>query len=429
MKKVILRTLIASSLAMLAPQSFAADQVDLRMSWWGGNGRHQVTLKAIEEFHKQNPNINVKSEYTGWDGHLSRLTTQIAGGTEPDVMQTNWNWLPIFSKDGNGFYNLFKVSDYLDLTQFDPQELLTTTVNGKLNGIPISVTARVFYFNDASWKAAGLEYPKTWEELLAAGQVFKDKLGEQYYPVVLEHQDTLALIRSYMTQKYNNQIIDEEHKKFGYTDEQWVEFFQMYKKMVDSHVMPSSKYYASFGKSNMYEMKPWINGEWAGTYMWNSTITKYSDNLKPPAKLELGSYPMLDGAKDAGLFFKPAQMLSIGKSTKYPKESAMLINFLLNSKEGIEALGLERGVPLSKAAVTQLRDSGVIKDSDPAVSGLNLALALPHEIKSSPYFDDPQIVVLFQDAIQSIDYGKKSVEETATYFQRQGDRILKRAMK
>lgn len=50
--------------------------------------------------------------------------------------------------------------------------------------------------------------------------------------------------------------------------------------------------------------------------MWNSTINKYSDNLKPPAKLVLGEYPMLPGATDAGLFFKPAQMLSIGKSTK-----------------------------------------------------------------------------------------------------------------
>lgn len=103
--------------------------------------------------------------------------------------------------------------------------------------------------------------------------------------------------------------------------------------------MPDTKYYASFGKSNMYEMKPWIQGEWGGTYMWNSTINKYSDNLKPPAKLVLGSYPMLPGATDAGLFFKPAQMLSIGKSTKNPEAAAKLINFLLNSKEGVETLG------------------------------------------------------------------------------------------
>ncbi|MBE5213345.1 carbohydrate ABC transporter substrate-binding protein [Pectobacterium sp. A535-S3-A17] len=429
MKKAILHTLIASSLALVAMPSLAADNVELRMSWWGGNSRHQQTLKAIEEFHKQHPNITVKAEYTGWDGHLSRLTTQIAGNTEPDVMQTNWNWLPIFSKNGDGFYDLNKVKDSLDLTQFESKELQNTTVEGKLNGIPISVTARVFYFNTESWKKAGLEYPKTWDELLNAGKVFKEKLGDQYYPIVLEHQDSLALLNSYMVQKYNIPAIDVKGQKFAYTDAQWAEFFGMYKKLIDSHVMPDTKYYASFGKSNMYEMKPWINGEWSGTYMWNSTITKYSDNLQPPAKLELGNYPMLPGAKDAGLFFKPAQMLSIGKSTKYPKESAQLINFLLNSKEGAQALGLERGVPLSKAAVAQLTADGVIKDDAPAVAGLKLALSLPHDVAVSPYFDDPQIVSLFGDTIQSIDYGQKSVEDAAKYFQRQSDRILKRAMK
>lgn len=154
-----------------------------------------------------------------------------------------------------------------------------------------------------------------------------------------------------MVQKYGIPAIDVKTQKFAYNDAQWADFSGMYKKLVDSHVMPDMKYYASFGKSNMYEMKPWITGEWAGTYMWNSTITKYSDNLQPPAKLALGNYPMLPGAKDAGLFFKPAQMLFIGKSSKHPKEAAMLINFLLNSKEGVQALGLERGVPLSKAAV------------------------------------------------------------------------------
>ncbi|MBP2171366.1 oligogalacturonide transport system substrate-binding protein [Erwinia toletana] len=429
MKTAILSTLIASTLAILSCPSFAQDEVNIRMSWWGGNGRHQVTLKALEAFHKQHPNINVKAEYTGWDGHLSRLTTQIAGNTEPDVMQTNWNWLPIFSKDGNGFYDLYKVKDQLDLSQFAPKELQQTTVNGKLNGIPISVTARVFYFNDQTWSRAGLKYPTNWDELIAAGKVFKGKLGDQYYPIILEHQDTLSLLRSYMTQKYNAPVIDESGKKFAWSQPQWVEFFTLYKTMVDNHVMPSTKYYASFGKSNMYEMKPWINGEWGGTYMWNSTITKYSDNLTKPARLELGPYPMLADAKDAGLFFKPAQMLSIGKSTKYPEESALLINFLLNSKEGIDALGLERGVPLSAAAVKQLRENGVINNDDPAVSGLQLALNLPHEMQTSPYFDDPQMVALFGDVLQSIDYGHKTVAEAADYFNQQGNRILKRAMR
>ena len=125
MKNVLISATLSATLGLSAFSSLAQD-VDLRMSWWGGNGRHQVTLKALEEFHKQNPDINVKAEYTGWDGHLSRLTTQIAGGTEPDVMQTNWNWLPIFSKNGDGFYDLNTLKDEIDLSQFDAKELLAT---------------------------------------------------------------------------------------------------------------------------------------------------------------------------------------------------------------------------------------------------------------------------------------------------------------
>jgi oligogalacturonide transport system substrate-binding protein len=38
-------------------------------------------------------------------------------------------------------------------------------------------------------------------------------------------------------------------------------------------------------------------------------------------------------------------------------------------------------------------------------------------------------VAQFGTAIQYIDYGQKTVEETATDFQRQAERILKRAMR
>lgn len=144
-------------------------------------------------------------------------------------MQTNWNWLPIFSKNGDGFYDLNKQKRVIDLTQFEQKELNNTTVDGKLNGIPISVTARVFYFNTDTWSKAGLEYPKTWDELLNAGKVFKEKLGNQYFPVILEHQDTLALLNSYMVQKYGIPAIDVKTQKFAYNDVQWADFFGMYK--------------------------------------------------------------------------------------------------------------------------------------------------------------------------------------------------------
>lgn len=188
------------------------------------------------------------------------------------------------------------------------------------------------------------------------------------------------------------------------------------------------KYYVLFGKSNMYEMKLWIQGEWGGIYMWNFIINKYFDNFKLLVKLVLGSYLMLLGVMDVGLFFKLVQMLLIGKLIKNLEVVVKLINFLLNSKEGVEMLGLECGVLLSKVVVQYLIEVGIIKENDLLVVGLCLVQLLFVKFSVLFYFDDLQIVVQFGILLQYIDYGQKLVEEIVVDFQCQVECILKWVM-
>ena len=54
-------------------------------------------MKALALFERRH-GVRVKAEYMGFNGYLERLTTQIAGGSEPEVMQINWAWLAMFSK-------------------------------------------------------------------------------------------------------------------------------------------------------------------------------------------------------------------------------------------------------------------------------------------------------------------------------------------
>ncbi|MGK2889719.1 MAG: hypothetical protein ACSLEN_13310 [Candidatus Malihini olakiniferum] len=100
----------------------------------------------------------MKAEPSGWDGYLSHVSTQLAGSIEPDVMQIYWNWLKLFSKNGEGFYDLNKLSQYIDLSQFTEQGKNLVTPGRKLNGIPIALIAHVMYYNAHVWQQAGLEY-------------------------------------------------------------------------------------------------------------------------------------------------------------------------------------------------------------------------------------------------------------------------------
>ena len=117
MKKIAFSLMLACSGMLCATPTFAddSDTVTLRVAWWGANSRHQNTLKTIRAFEQAHPNIKVKAEYTGWDGFVSRLSTQIAGKNEPDVMQLDWSWIQVFSRSGNGFYDLNQLSKEVGL--------------------------------------------------------------------------------------------------------------------------------------------------------------------------------------------------------------------------------------------------------------------------------------------------------------------------
>ena len=96
----------AATALVAAPWVHAEPTRTLRFAWWGGNARHQATLAALRLFEQRHPGLRVKAEYMGFNGYLERLTTQIAGRSEPDLMQINWAWLAMFSKRGNGFADL-----------------------------------------------------------------------------------------------------------------------------------------------------------------------------------------------------------------------------------------------------------------------------------------------------------------------------------
>ncbi|MFB5640457.1 ABC transporter substrate-binding protein [Kluyvera ascorbata] len=411
------------------PIAHSADQVELRFAWWGGKARNQATLKALDAFEAKYPNIKVKAEYTGWDGFYSRLTTQINSNTEADVIQTNWNWLTLLSKTGDGFYDLNKLRQPIGLDQYSPAALASTTVNGKVNAIPISANVMLFYYNAATWQKAGVPLPKSWDDLLKAGPVFKEKLGDSYYPLILTEQDSLLLLNSWVYQGNQKPMVDEKTRKLGWNHDDLVQAFTFYRQLVAAHAVPDARTMASYGKGVAYEMKPWINGEWGGIYNWNVLYTAESQNLSHPDDLVMGDYPMREGAKDAGQFNKTALMLSISKNTRHPQEAALLINFLMSEKEGVVPVGLERGVPLSKAGAQILRDAGLLKEDDPVLTGLTQSASLPNHAKALPYLEDPQFTALFLAALQSIDYGKATVDQAATRFEEQANRILRRIMR
>lgn len=393
------------SLAACAPRTAPGPQrrVTLRMSWWGGASSHKATLEALRLFMKRYPHIEVRGEYTGFLGHLERLTTQIAGNTAPDLMQINWYWQVLFSRDGRGFYDLNTLSKEIDFSQYDARTLGMGERGGYRNALSVGNAARLFYFNRTTFDKAGMALPDSWESLLAAGPKMRAALGDAYYPIDGTFQDFIALARSRIVQKTGQPLVDDVNRRLNCTPQDIAEMARLYGDLTRSHALPAARVRAAFGNVAQQEMRPWINGQFAGCYLWNSSIDKFTDTLRPGEHVELAPYPLLPGARDAGLLYRPAMMFAINRQSPHPQEAALLLNFLMNDPVGVRAMGMSRGVPSSAIAKRTLTEEGVM-------TGLKLdsereLARLPITVRESPWFEHPRVRDGFQDILEMQGYG------------------------
>jgi oligogalacturonide transport system substrate-binding protein len=425
------RHLAALALAPALPAAQAADdgRTVLRFSWWGGAGRHEATLKAIAAFEKKHPGLKVKAEYMGFNGYLERLTTQIAGGSEPDVMQINWAWMAMFSKRGNGFFDLNRLKPQLDLAQFSADDLASGTVQGKLNALPSSYSARVLLWNQAAFERAGLTLPTTWEELFAAGPVFKRKLGDAAYPLDGELYDMILLAQAYVQQRYGTPFVDPAAPRVAMSPQAVLLWVQTYQRLVDEHVCTPLPLRASLGGADKptEQQQDWVVGNWAGNYTWDSAIPLRAATLNKQQKLVLGDYPMLPEAKVSGMFGRPTLMFAVGRNTQHAELAAELVNYLLTDAEAASLLGKTRGAPSSPRQLEVLKRANKL----PA-----LELAAFDQIRTqreagrvpvpAPLFEHARLHRFMREVFETIAYRKTTAEEAAHRLLVEGNALLNR---
>jgi oligogalacturonide transport system substrate-binding protein len=401
----------------------------LRFSWWGGGARHEATLKALALFEQRNPGLKVKAEYMGFNGYLERLTTQIAGGSEPDVMQINWAWTAMFSKRGNGFVDLNAYRHLLDLSQFSADDLATGTVAGKLNAMPVSFSARVMLLNQAAFARAGLALPKTWEELFAAGPIFRQKLGDQAYPLDGELYDMMLLAQAWVQQKYGTPYVDPKQPRVAMSPVAALEWVQVYKRLIDAHVATPLPLRASLGGAEKptEQQQDWVVGHWAGNYTWDSVIGLRAGTLNQDQRLALGDFPTMAGAKNSGMFGRPTLMYAVGRHSKAPEAAVRLINFLLTDPDAARILGRTRGLPLAQKPFAALLNENKVPALELAayeqIRAQRLAglIALP-----SPLFEHARLHKFMREVFETVAYGKTSEQEAATRLIEGGNALLKR---
>jgi oligogalacturonide transport system substrate-binding protein len=401
--------------------AMAADE--LRFSWWGGDSRHKPTLEAIKLFESKHPGVKVRGEYMGWDGYEERLTTQLSAGSEPDVMQVNWASIStMFSKNGDGFYDLYKAKSVLSLNEWGTA-IQSGVWKGKLNAIPVAFTARVYLWQKSVFDKAGIAIPSTWDELFSTGKAFEQKLGKDYYPVDGQLYDVIMIAHAYMYQKTGKQWIDPSAPVVAYSKAETLEFIQFYKKLAETHVVVplQARLSISGPEAPTEQQQEWVTGKWAGNYTWDSTFTTRLSPLPKTTSTDIGPFLTLKSAKNSGFYGRPSLLLAVSKKCKKPLLAAELINFLTTDPSAIKVLGTSRGIPLTKIGLATLQKEKKITvlDEKAQAQFKKTVINVP-----SAYLEHAKIQSLLKSIFEEVSLGKISDAQAVERLTTETNKVL-----
>ena len=387
------------------------DPIELTISWWGGDSRHEAYQNAIKEFQAEHTNITIEPTFAAWSGWEEKMAAAFIAGNAQDVCQVNWNWLYNYSADGSKFVDLNTVSKFLDLTQWDDAAMDACYVANSQQCVPVSMTGRIFYWNMTTFNKAGItEVPATEDDLFAAGKAFQEKLGDDYYPLHLGAYDRMILMVFYLESKYGKDWADPVTSTLNYTEDEIAEGIDFIKSLVDGHVMMNLKtYYSANSDTATHQSNEWITGKIAGIFEWDSAATKYSSALDDDNKdgftvgeeIKFGDYN--------GGFSKVSMGLAITKTCEHVAEAATLIQFLLNEEKGASIMGSECGIPASKAGLAAAQAAGAVKELVAEANGKVMAFV---SNQLDPLFESNDLKAtgtgVYQEVFDSLDYDNVS---------------------
>lgn len=295
------------------------------------------------DFSSAHPDIHVKIEVVPWDNLEQRITTDIAGGTAPDIALIGTRWLVDFVKND--------VAEPLDsyLTpefkaRFLENFLGPSTISGKIYGLPVAASARAMYYNTDLLAKAGIQDPpENWDTLVADAKKIKT-LGNDIYGFAIQGKEIETdAYWYYSLWTHGGELI--EGTKSGIASPAAVAALSLYRSLIDEGLTEPNptgcnrqdvERLFKQGRIGMILTGPWLRGQ----------IKTDAPNLNYGiAPIPAGTTKATYGVTDSMMLFKSSQQKEI--AWQFLSEAAF------NPKWRIDFTTKEGFLPVTKVEAEQ----------------------------------------------------------------------------
>lgn len=393
-------------------QPEAGEEITLRFSWWGGDSRHEATLKAIETYENAHPGISIEPEYSSFSGYYEKLVTQLGSGNAPEIFQVDQGWVAELSARGDAFADLSAYSEILDMSQISESMMNDyCRIGEEVSVLPFGYNGTVFLYNKtllADWcDEAGNLNMSTWDDFIRIGKELHAKDPECYMTTAVT-DGYLRYILKPMLEQITNEIDIRDDFTLGFNQEQMTQAYESFLEIFSEQV--SQPYDEAVLYDSMQNNPLWLNGKIGGIFLFFSNIDTEIAGLD--YDYGVAGMPMFADAQISGQECCPSLMVAINKKTDeaHQKAAAEFLEWFLNSEEASLILGTVRGVPGSASALQALETNQMLSElMSKGIQISNDTLSL----KNGAYELNSSVKAVFVDYMEKVIYAVSTPEQAS----------------
>jgi multiple sugar transport system substrate-binding protein len=379
------------------------EPVTLRYSWWGNADRAELVEEAIAAFEEANPGITVQGTFSDYEPYWQKISTEVAGGGAPDVLQMDYSYLREYG-DRGALLDLNELTgENLAVDDLLPGLEESGVVDGNLYGVAVGANTFALMYHPDLFAEVGVDPTEglTWEEYDRAIADITDQTdrygGTDYTGVFYVLQLKL---------RQQGKDMFTEDGELGFTEEELVELWDSV-----SDLRSENKFVPPGDLVAIDPVSP-LGGELVASELsWDNFMTRYVDE-SGGAPVAIAPIPTT-GSGELGLYLKPSMLMSASANTEHPEEAAKLIDWFANSAEVGRIMGANRGLPATQAQ----RDAAELEGVDAEVQAYEESVA--DQLAPPPPAPPAGAGTLEAEFIrlnEEINYGELSVEDAAAQF-------------
>jgi len=397
----------------------SGDKVTLSLCWWGNQKRNDVTKQAVDLYMSQNPNIEIKVEFTDWSGYWDKMSAMAAGGNLPDIIQQDYSYIAQYQKSGQ----LADLTEFIENGTIQTENIVDSiiesgSIDGKVYGLSLGSNAPAMTYDKAIVEEAGVTIPEqvTIDELYDISQQIYEKTGvKTYFDGGSDMMQIIARTRgSHMFEE-----LAAGNKEFSLEHYENVEKFAKAEFSISSDLLAEKN-------PDVVETKPIIDGTTWNDFMYSNQLISVVETAG--REIEIAMYPTTSDAVSQPMYLKPSMFFSIAETSKNKEEAAKFIDWFTNDEECNKILMAERGVPINSEIADILKE-----EVDEVSQKVFDYIATVSEIATPIDELDPagkgEVVALSKTIAEELRYGNLNAEEATDQFVSGAKSILEEAAK